>query len=94
MIFIFQVEDSWKKTDFIVLPFKDQEDVFILGGTDDVQQILDDSIINIATIASSRYVAPIKVRVDEWQARLEIFSKTLVSASLLNSVLRLMNLCN
>lgn len=80
-MFVFQVEDSWKKTDFIILPFKDQEDVFILGGTDDVQQILDDSIINIATISSSRYVAPIKARVDEWQTRLEIFSKTLVSTS-------------
>lgn len=56
-----KVEDSWKTLDFIVLPHKDTKDVFILGGTDDIQQNLDDSNINISTIASSRHVGPIKV---------------------------------
>ncbi|KAL7988579.1 hypothetical protein Chor_007498, partial [Crotalus horridus] len=39
--------------------------------------ILDDSTINIATIASSRYVGPLKPRVDEWQKQLSLFSQTL-----------------
>jgi len=56
-----KVEDSWKSLDFVVLPHKDTKDVFILGGTDDIQQNLDDSNINIMTIASSRHVGPIKV---------------------------------
>jgi len=64
----------------MVLPFKDYNDVFILGGTDDVQVNLDESNINIQTIASSRHVGPIKGRVDEWVKQLEIFSKTLVSS--------------
>jgi len=63
----------------MVLPFKDYNDVFILGGTDDVQVNLDESNINIQTIASSRHVGPIKPRVDEWVKQLEIFGKTLVS---------------
>ena len=62
-----------------MLPFKDYNDVFILGGTDDVQVNLDESNINIQTIASSRHVGPIKPRVDEWVKQLEIFGKTLVS---------------
>ena len=62
-----------------MLPHKDSKDVFILGGTDDIQQLLDDSNINIATIASSRHVGPIKSKVDEWQRSLELFGKTLVS---------------
>ena len=76
----YQVEDSWKTLEFMVLPFKDYNDVFILGGTDDVQVNLDESNINIQTIASSRHVGPIRGRVDEWVKQLELFSKTLVSS--------------
>ncbi|XP_074141707.1 dynein axonemal heavy chain 6 isoform X2 [Sminthopsis crassicaudata] len=72
-----KVEDSWKTTEFIVLPHRDTKDVFILGGTDDIQVLLDDSIINVATIASSRYVGPLKPRVDEWQRQLALFNQTL-----------------
>jgi len=75
----YQVEDSWKTLEFMVLPFKDYNDVFILGGTDDVQINLDESNINVQTIASSRHVGPIKPRVDEWVKQLELFGKTLVS---------------
>ncbi|KAA3677119.1 dynein heavy chain, axonemal, partial [Paragonimus westermani] len=72
-----KVEDAWKSTEFTVLPYKDSKDVFIVGGTDEIQQLYDDSIINIATIASSRHVGPIKGRVDEWCALLDLFGKTL-----------------
>ncbi|XP_004691642.1 PREDICTED: dynein heavy chain 6, axonemal [Condylura cristata] len=72
-----KVEDSWKTTEFVVLPHRDSKDVFILGGTDDIQVLLDDSTINIATIASSRYVGPLKSRVDDWYKHLALFNQTL-----------------
>ncbi|KAL5020432.1 hypothetical protein ScPMuIL_003324 [Solemya velum] len=72
-----KVDDSWKTTEFMVLPHKDSKDVFILGGTDEIQQLLDDSNINVATIASSRHVGPIKSRVDDWVKQLDLFGKTL-----------------
>ncbi|XP_030643583.1 dynein heavy chain 6, axonemal [Chanos chanos] len=72
-----KVEDSWKTTEFVVLTHRDSKDVFILGGTDDIQVLLDDSIINVATVASSRYVGPIKARVEELQRRLGLFNQTL-----------------
>lgn len=31
------MEDSWKTTDFVVLSHRDSKDVFILGGTDEIQ---------------------------------------------------------
>ncbi|KER18598.1 hypothetical protein T265_15950, partial [Opisthorchis viverrini] len=74
---LIQVEDAWKSTEFTVLPYKDSKDIFIVGGTDEIQQLFDDSIINIATIASSRHVGPIKGRVEEWSALLDLFGKTL-----------------
>ncbi|TSN95723.1 Dynein heavy chain 6, axonemal [Bagarius yarrelli] len=72
-----KVEDSWKTTEFVVLLHRDCKDVFILGGTDEIQVMLDDSCINMATVASSRYVGPIKAKVDDWQHQLSLFSQTL-----------------
>uniref|UniRef100_A0A4W3JW30 Dynein axonemal heavy chain 6 n=1 Tax=Callorhinchus milii TaxID=7868 RepID=A0A4W3JW30_CALMI len=72
-----KVEDAWKITEFPVLLHRDSKDVFILGGTEEIQALLDDSIINVSTIASSRYVGPIKPRVDDWQRLLSLFSQTL-----------------
>lgn len=77
--FCMQVEDSWKTTEFTVLSHRDSKDVFILGGTDDIQVLLDDSQVNVSTIAGSRHVGPIKPKVDEWSKQLTLFSETLVS---------------
>uniref|UniRef100_A0A8C4HR50 Dynein, axonemal, heavy chain 6 n=2 Tax=Dicentrarchus labrax TaxID=13489 RepID=A0A8C4HR50_DICLA len=74
---ITKVEDAWKTTEFTVLSHGDSKDVFILGGTDDIQVLLDDSIINVGTVASSRYVAPIKLRVDKLLRQLTLFNQTL-----------------
>jgi dynein heavy chain len=73
------VEENWKSLEFTVIPHRDCKDVYILGGIEEIQQVLDDSFININTIASSRYVGPIKMQVEKWLHQLELFSKTLVS---------------
>ncbi|XP_023013028.2 dynein heavy chain at 16F isoform X2 [Leptinotarsa decemlineata] len=72
-----KVEEAWKTLEFIVIPHKDSKDVFILGTLEDVQAVLDESNININTIASSRHVGPIKSKVDEWIKNLDQFSRTL-----------------
>ncbi|XP_054635035.1 dynein axonemal heavy chain 6 isoform X2 [Dunckerocampus dactyliophorus] len=72
-----KVEDVWWTTTFTLLQHGDSKEVFILGGTDDIQVLLDDSIINVGTAASSRYVAPIKARVDKLLMRLIRFNQTL-----------------
>ncbi|VDO08408.1 unnamed protein product [Rodentolepis nana] len=72
-----KVENAWKSTEFIVIPYKAFKDVYVLGGTDEIQQLWDDSNINISTIASSRHVGPIKPQVDEWVAKLALFGETL-----------------
>ncbi|XP_056265579.1 dynein axonemal heavy chain 6 [Pseudoliparis swirei] len=74
---ITRVEEVWKNTEFTVLSHGDSKDGFILGGTDDIQVLLDDSIINVGTVASSRYVAPIKMKVDKLLGHLTLFSQTL-----------------
>ncbi|KAM9770210.1 dynein axonemal heavy chain 6 [Menidia menidia] len=74
---ISKVEDVWKTTEFTVLSHGDSKEVFILGGTDDIQVLLDDSIISVGTVASSRYAAPIKFRVEKLQRQLALFHQTL-----------------
>jgi dynein heavy chain len=73
------VEANWKSLEFSVIPHHDYKDVYILGTTEEIMQVLDDSFININTIASSRHVGPIKLQVEEWLHQLNLFSKTLVS---------------
>ena len=72
-----KVEESFKECELIVLPHKDSKDIFILGGTDDVQAELDDGRVMMATIASSRYVGPIQNKVNDWIKQLNLMADTL-----------------
>lgn len=47
LVCVLQVEDAWKSTEFVVLSHRDSKDIFILGGTDDIQVLLDDSQVHI-----------------------------------------------
>uniref|UniRef100_A0A1I8P355 AAA+ ATPase domain-containing protein n=1 Tax=Stomoxys calcitrans TaxID=35570 RepID=A0A1I8P355_STOCA len=71
------LENIWKEQELSIVSHRDQDDVFILAGTEELQTILDDSNVNINTIAASKYVAPIKERVDQWIEDLEQCGKTL-----------------
>ena len=71
-----QVEEDWKLTEFTAIPHG--KDVYILGGLDEIMALLDDSVVNISTIAGSRHVGPIKPRVEDWQKQLALFADTLV----------------
>ncbi|XP_050519336.1 dynein axonemal heavy chain 6 [Diabrotica virgifera virgifera] len=72
-----KVEEAWKTLELPIISHKDAKDLFILGSLEDVQAVLDESNINMTTIASSRHVGPIKPRVDEWTKNLDLFSRTL-----------------
>lgn len=72
-----KVEYVWKETELSVISHRESKDVFILGGLDELQTLLDESYININTLAASRFVGPIKPRVDEWQRTLDLFTATL-----------------
>ncbi|XP_030566728.1 dynein heavy chain 6, axonemal [Drosophila novamexicana] len=70
------IETMWKETELSIVPHHDQKDVFLLAGTEELQAVLDDANVNINTIAASKFVGPIKARVDEWIAALDQFGKT------------------
>ncbi|ALC49870.1 Dhc16F [Drosophila busckii] len=70
------IETMWKETELSIVSHHDQKDVFILAGTEELQAVLDDANVNVNTIAASKFVGPIKGRVDEWINALDQFSKT------------------
>lgn len=72
-----KVEMLWKETELSVISHRDAKDIFILAGMDELQLALDESNININTLAASRHVGPIKQRVEEWQRMLELFGNTM-----------------
>ncbi|XP_037937177.1 dynein heavy chain 6, axonemal [Teleopsis dalmanni] len=71
------LENIWKTTELSIVQHHDQNDVFILAGTEELQLILDDSNVNINTIAASKFVGPIRNKVNEWITDLEQFGETL-----------------
>lgn len=72
-----KVEYSWKEFELSIVSHREAKDVFILAGLDELQVALDESNININTLAASRHVGPIKSRVEDWQRQLDIFAETL-----------------
>ncbi|KAJ3068699.1 Dynein heavy chain 6, axonemal [Podochytrium sp. JEL0797] len=72
-----KVVKIWTDTEFIVLPYRDSKDVYILGAIDDIQTALEDSQVTVSTIKASRFVGPIKGEIDRWDKMLMLFSETL-----------------
>ena len=83
-----KVIDTWENLKFIIVPYKEGKDVFIVGSLEEIQIAMDESNINLQTINASRYVEPIRPLVEEWVQKLDLFTVTLVRIEfLLNSIL-------
>lgn len=74
-----KVEDSWKIVDLIVLPYKNSNDLFILGSLEEVQLTLEEANINLNTLISSKHIMMIKPKVVEWINSMAIMNEILVS---------------
>lgn len=68
---------NWNDAEFIVINYRDSKDVFIMGPVDDIQTLLEDSQVTIATIKSSKFIGPIKSEVERWDKNLSLFAETL-----------------
>lgn len=72
-----KVIKNWNEAEFIVTPYRDNKDIFILGTVEDIQTLLEDSQVTIATIRGSRFIGPIKSEVERWEKMLSLFAETL-----------------
>ncbi|KAK9295362.1 hypothetical protein QLX08_010308 [Tetragonisca angustula] len=72
-----KVIDTWENLKFIIVPYKEGKDVFIIGTLEEIQIAIDESNINLQTINASRHVRFIQPLVEEWVQKLDLFTVTL-----------------
>lgn len=74
-----KIEAKWKTEAFQIVKFmKGNEDRgFVLKGTDDVKLLLDDMLLNLQAVASSRYVSAFLYRVRKWEHDLNRIAEVL-----------------
>jgi dynein heavy chain len=72
-----KVHSKWSDVEFGVLPYKEVKDTFILGGIEEVQVALEDSMVTMSTILASRFVAGIRGEVEKVERQLNLFAETL-----------------
>ncbi|KAL8598272.1 hypothetical protein ACOMHN_035222 [Nucella lapillus] len=71
-----KIVDLWQTTDFRLVSHAGR-DTLIIYGADDIMAQLEESQVTVGTIRGSRYVGPIKAQVEEWERKLQVFSRTL-----------------
>ena len=72
-----KIRKSWAEIAFTTLNHRDQSDIFILGGIDEVTLQLEDSQVALQTILASRFVGGIRTEVEEWEKKLSLLSEML-----------------
>tara|TARA_B110000208_G_scaffold3481_2_gene4695 strand:- start:71 stop:7927 length:7857 start_codon:yes stop_codon:yes gene_type:complete len=79
------VEEGWKVTMFTINPYReeDYDDVFILGGVDEIMALLEDNLVSLATMLGSRYIMGVQDMVAAWEMKLKLLAESLEEWGLL-----------
>jgi dynein heavy chain, axonemal len=72
-----KIRKGWADIGFVTLNHRDQADIFIVGGIDEVVVQLEDSQVGLQTILASRFVGGIRTEVEEWEKKLSTLSEVL-----------------
>ncbi|XP_021370512.1 dynein heavy chain 10, axonemal-like isoform X1 [Mizuhopecten yessoensis] len=74
-----EVEEMWSNMKFTIVPYMKgtSNRGFILGAIDDVLQNLDDSAMNLQSMAASRFIGPFANSVQNWEKSLSLVSEVL-----------------
>ena len=71
------IQNTWDKVEFNVIPHKDIKDFYLIGDMEDVIAQLDETQVQLSTIRSSRYVGAIKSEVDDISKSMNQLAKCL-----------------
>ncbi|XP_069810836.1 dynein axonemal heavy chain 14 isoform X3 [Dendropsophus ebraccatus] len=73
-----KVISLWSKTDFRLTVHKSElSEILIIATAEDIIAQLEECQVILATVKGSRYCTPIKNTVDEWDRKLNLFSRTM-----------------
>lgn len=73
------VVETWESMKFIVQPYfkGTQQRGYILGGVDEILLNVDNDIMNLQSMAGSRFVGPFLGTVQQWEKDLSLISETI-----------------
>eukprot|EP00079_Xenopus_tropicalis_P035681 XP_017949452.1 PREDICTED: dynein heavy chain 14, axonemal [Xenopus tropicalis] len=73
-----KVISLWNKTELKLTPHKSElSEIWIVACAEEVVGQIEESQVIVSTVKGSRYVAPIKNAVDEWDRKLSLFLRTM-----------------
>ncbi|KAI4497255.1 hypothetical protein M0802_007739 [Mischocyttarus mexicanus] len=74
-----EIAEIWKNTEFTVIRhFKGLEDRgFVLGPIDELNQILEDNMLNVSSMAASQFIGPFLNVVQNWEMTMHTISEVL-----------------
>jgi dynein heavy chain len=71
------VEKGWTDMEFIVLNYREQETVFILGTLEEINMLLEDNQVTLQTMMGSRFIMGVQEEVEVWEKKLALLAETL-----------------
>lgn len=71
------IKEGWSKMSFILVNHRDQKDLFILGGLDDIYTLLEENQVSLQAMMGSRFIMGVQGEVEAWEKKLAILSETL-----------------
>eukprot|EP00002_Diphylleia_rotans_P013198 TRINITY_DN2570_c0_g2_i4.p1 TRINITY_DN2570_c0_g2~~TRINITY_DN2570_c0_g2_i4.p1 ORF type:complete len:2678 (-),score=502.92 TRINITY_DN2570_c0_g2_i4:4443-12476(-) len=72
-----KIKSIWESTTFVVVPYRDMKDVYILSSVDEITSQLEDHLVTLQTMFASRYITGIRDDVELWERKLSVISETL-----------------
>ena len=72
-----EIRSIWEETSFVVKPYNDSKDKFILSETEPIFQQLDDHQSKIQSMLAMKFVVNIRGQVEEWENKLAMVQNSL-----------------
>ncbi|RLN71959.1 hypothetical protein BBJ28_00009780 [Nothophytophthora sp. Chile5] len=67
----------WEHLEFEIKPYKETKECYVLGSLESIYATLEESLVSMTAVLSSKFLAPIKDSALIWQKRLLVFQETL-----------------
>eukprot|EP00892_Ulva_mutabilis_P004502 jgi/Ulvmu1/2423/UM134_0004.1 len=71
------LQGKWAAVEFTVRKHTERPEVFVIAGVDAVHSLLEDTMLSLATMCSSPYVEPIRVDMEGYAQKMQLFSDVL-----------------
>lgn len=65
-----KVKEDWKPINFDITPYKESKDYYVLSSTEEVTEVLEESLVSLSTILTSRFADTIRKPVEQFNKKL------------------------